>query len=103
MAFIDKKRQRAISRKNSASRSFSRRTKRNKFNSIQESGDSFNAKLFKRVVENAGYQAAQHGMQAMGFIVVAEKDFIVKQYPDGRTEKIASIDKIPKLESIILD
>lgn len=103
MASIEMKRQRAFLLKNTATRRFSRKTKWNKYNSIQESGDSFNVELFKRVVENAGYQAAQQGMQAMGFIVVAEKDFIVKQYPDGRTEKIATIDKNPKLESIILD
>lgn len=62
-----------------------------------------NEDLFIKVIQNAGYQAAQSGLSEMGFIVHIEEDFVVKQFPDGRTERIVLIEKTPLPDTIYLD
>jgi hypothetical protein len=83
-------------------RSTVRKVRSNPGHALHSSGANSDD-LFLKVVQNAGYQAAQQGLSEMGFIVMAEKDFVVKQFPDGRTERIASIEQIPLPETIHLD
>jgi hypothetical protein len=53
------------------------------------------AYLTKRTIVSkakaAGKRAADEAMQIMGFIVVAEGNWIVKKYEDGRTERLAEV------------
>jgi hypothetical protein len=76
---------------------------RSKPKQISQAFAEMNEDLFLKVIQNAGYQAAQSGLSEMGFIVHIEEDFVVKQFPDGRTERIMLIEKASLPNPIYLD
>ncbi len=65
------------------------------------------AYLTKRVVERATRkgmrQAAQKTMNVVGYIVVARDGWLMKEFPNGLTEKIKPLDTSENIGPIILD
>ncbi|HRH36574.1 MAG TPA: hypothetical protein PKY12_16020 [Catalimonadaceae bacterium] len=47
-------------------------------------------------------QAAQSAMVVSGFVVVAENDWVVKKFQDGRIERISPIEKINRPKKLVL-
>lgn len=105
MAVAEISRQKKTSRKDRVRRRTTKKAKSRQALSpkVWPKASPYRDALFLQVIKEAGYQAAQRGMASMGFIVAAENDFLIKQYPDGRTEKISSIEKVPLPEIITLD
>ncbi len=52
-------------------------------------------KEFLRVIHEAGLDARKLGLQVAGFVVEAEDGWVIKQYADGRKEKIEKIEEVP--------
>ena len=67
-------------------------SKKNKSKNVTADGYAY---LTKRIVVSrakmAGKSAAETAMNLMGFVVVAEGEWIVRKYKDGRLEQIAPI------------
>ena len=39
-------------------------------------------------------KAAEESMEIMGFVVVAEKGWVLKKFKDGRTERLSKLDTV---------
>ncbi len=48
-------------------------------------------------------KAAAETMQVMGYTVIAENGWVVKKYPDGRTERMSQIETVNTNGSLALD
>ncbi|KYG72264.1 hypothetical protein EV198_0331 [Roseivirga ehrenbergii] len=58
--------------------------------------------LFSRT-NKALKDAAEEAMELVGYVVVAEGDWVVKKYQDGRIEQIKRLEVVEQPEKIILD
>lgn len=47
-------------------------------------------------------QAARIAMERSGFVVVAEDEWVVRKYPDGRIERISPLPKVKRPEKLVL-
>jgi hypothetical protein len=73
-----------------------------KYKKLKDRGITFKEQFLK-VIHAAGREAQNRGMKKMGFIVGAEEGWVVKQFADGKKEKIKKIEEvsIPSQKAII--
>ena len=63
--------------------------------------------LTKRILKSAAKsglkKAAKKTMQVMGYAVIAKGDWVVREYADGRVEKVSKINPVNRSKRIALD
>lgn len=63
--------------------------------------------LTKRIVARAARKAindaAEKAMTVMGFTIVAQGEWIIKKYADGKVEKVTKITHVNRRRKIVLD